>query len=89
MDRPSFSFPKGQSGLIGLASPFRNFEALFRDSGFPLYVHPAPGGSTPDQLYEQVKADLGDMEFFRRFQLGLKTSPAFRGFHIPAGDHGG
>jgi hypothetical protein len=89
MDRPSFSFAKGKSGLIGMPSPFRNFESLFRDSGFPLYVHSALGGPTPEELYEQVKADLGDMEFFRRFQLGLKTSPSFRGFHIPAGDYGG
>src|ERR1700736_5982527 len=80
MDRPSFSFARGQSGLIGAPSPLRNSEALFRDKGVPLYVHPAPGGPTPDELYEQIKADLDDMEFLRRFQLGLKTSPAFRGF---------
>jgi hypothetical protein len=88
MDRPSFSFRSGQGGLIGAPSPLRQFEGLFREEGVPLYVHPAPGGPIADELYEQIKADVNDLEFLKRFQNGLKISPAFRGFHIPTGNYG-
>ena len=88
MDRPSFSFGSGQGGLIGAPSPLRQFEALFRGEGVPLYVHPAPGGPVADELYEQIKADVNDLEFLKRFQNGLKTSPIFRGLQIPPGNYG-
>jgi hypothetical protein len=51
-------------------------------------VHPAPGGPAPDELYEQIKADVNDLEFLKRFQNGLKTSSAFRGLQIPTGNYG-
>jgi hypothetical protein len=38
MDRPSFSFGRGQGGLVGAPSPLRQFEASFREEGIPLYV---------------------------------------------------
>jgi hypothetical protein len=72
MDRPSFSFGQGQhGGLIGAPSPFRRFEAFFKDEGIPIYVHDAPGGPVADELYEQIKADVNDLEFLKRFQSGL------------------
>jgi hypothetical protein len=88
MDRPSFSFGRGQGGLIGARSPLRQFEASFREGGVPLYVDPAPGGPVADELYERIKADVNDPEFLRRFQNGLKTSPVFRGLQIATGTYG-
>src|SRR5271165_409991 len=105
MDRPSISFTKNRSGfrvhggLIGAPSPFRDFEALFKDEGVPIYVHTAPGGPVAEmhtapggpaaeELYEQITADVNDLEFLKRFQSGLKASPAFRSLQIPRGDYG-
>ena len=89
MDRPSFSFGRGQhGGLIGAPSPFRDFETFFKNERIPIYVHHAPGGPVPDEFYEQIKADVNDLEFLKRFQSGLKTSPVFRSLQIPAGNYG-
>jgi len=80
MDRPSMMFGAGagQVGTIGAASPLRQYEVSFREEGVPLFVHPAPMGPVQDELYKQIKADVNDSEFLKRFQSGLKTSPIFR-----------
>jgi hypothetical protein len=91
MDRPSFSFGGGKKsnfGMIGADSPLRRFEKSFRDEGMPLYVHGAPGGRISEEDYAEVAADLNDMEYLRRFQKGLETSPAFRRIQIPVANYG-
>jgi len=45
-------------------------------------------GPVQDESYEQIKADVNDMEFLKRFQHGLKTSATFRGQVIAVGDYG-
>lgn len=86
MDRPSFSF--GDFGLVGAPCPLRQIEDALREAGVPLFVHDAPGGPVKGELLEQVKADINDPLFLKRFQDGLKTSFAFRQFHIPVGNYG-
>jgi hypothetical protein len=90
MDRPSMMFTTGtgQFGTIGAASPLRQFEASFREEGVPLYVHEAPMGPVYGDWYDQIKADVNDLEFLRRFQNGLKTSTAFRNLQIGRGNYG-
>ena len=90
MDRPSMMFGAGagQVGTIGAASPMRQYEASFRDEGVPLYVHSAPMGPVQGDWYEEIKADIDDPEFLRRFQSGLKTSPTFRNLQIARGSYG-
>jgi hypothetical protein len=91
MDRPSIMFgvgPEGQFGTIGADSPLRQFEQSFREEGVPLFVHPAPMGPIGGKWYESVKADVNDLEFLRRFQSGLKTSPTFCRLQIAPGDYG-
>jgi hypothetical protein len=86
MDRASMMF--GDFGTIGAASPLRQFEASFRDEGVPFYVHPAPMGPVTDQWYEDIKADVNDPEFLKRFQNGLRTSPTFRRLQVVPGNYG-
>jgi hypothetical protein len=86
MDRPAFTFEN--YGLIGSASPLRQFEASFRENGVPLFVHEAPGGPVRGKFLEQIKADIDDRLFLTRFQDGLRTSPAFRRLHIPEANYG-
>ena len=90
MDRPSMSFGGGQGQLItiGMASELRRFEASFRENGVPLYVHEAPQGSVYGEWYEQIKADVNDLEYLRRFQNGLSSSTAFRNLQIAPGNYG-
>jgi len=91
MDRPSFSFggyKKSNFGMIGAASPLRQYEQAFRDAGMPLYVHGAPGGRMAEEDYAEVCADVDDPEFLRRFQQGLKDSTAFRNIIIQPGNYG-
>lgn len=90
MDRPSmmFNMGRGQFGTIGAASPLRQFEASFREEGVPLYVHEAPMGPVSDEWYAQIKADVNDPEFLRRFQNGLKVSTTFRNLQIARGNYG-
>lgn len=91
MDRPSFSFGGGKKstfGMIGADSPLRPFEKSFRDEGMPLYVHRSPGGRISEEDYAEVAADLNDMEYLRRFQKGLETSPTFRRIQIPVANYG-
>jgi hypothetical protein len=83
-----FTFGEGSFGSIGAPSPLRQVEVWLREEGVPLYVHAAPARPIPDEPYERVKADVNDLEFLRRFQSGLKTSPAFRSLHIPPGNYG-
>ena len=87
IDQPSISF-RGQGGLTGAISPYRQSAASFRESGVPFYVHPAPEGSVVDDLHEQIKVDVNDLEFLKRFQKGLETSSAFRGSHILTASYG-
>jgi hypothetical protein len=86
MDRPSMMF--GQFGTVGAPSPLRQYEASFRTEGVPLYVHSAPMGPVYGAWYEQIKADVNDSEFLRRFQNGLRTSSTFRGLQIAPGNYG-
>lgn len=90
MDRPSMMFGtgRGQFGTIGAASPLRQVEAEFRANGVPFYVHEAPMGPVQGEWYEQIKADVDDLEFLRRFQNGLKASATFRGLQIQRGNYG-
>lgn len=91
MDRPSLMFGQGgsgQFGTIGAPSPLREYEVSFRKEGVPLFVHPAPMGPIRNDSYDQIKADVNDLEFLRRFQRGLKTSATFRGHVIAVGDYG-
>jgi len=92
MDRPAFTFQNTHgeliAGLIGMKSELRDWEALFRSEGVPLYVHPAPGGPIPEELYEQVVVDLNDQDFLGAFQQGLKSSVAFRDLNVAPGNYG-
>ncbi len=90
MDRPDIMFREGggQFGTIGAASPLRQYEASFREDGVPLFVHSAPMGPVYGEWYEQIKADVNDPEFLKRFQNGLKTSPTFRGLQVARGNYG-
>jgi hypothetical protein len=87
MDRPSFMFD-GKYGMIGAASPIRQYEQSFRDEGVPLYVHPAPGGIVHGELLETVEADLSDANFMTSFQEGLRASSHFRNLQIQPGNYG-
>src|ERR1017187_6000050 len=76
MDRPSFSFgghKKSNFGMIGAASPLREWEQAFRDGGMPLYVHGAPGGRMAEEDYAEVCADVNDTEFLRRSRRASRT----------------
>lgn len=90
MDRPSMMFGAGpgQFGTIGAASPLRQVEASFREQGVPFFVHEAPMGPVYGEWYEQIKADVNDQAFLKRFQDGLKTSPTFRTHQIAPGNYG-
>jgi hypothetical protein len=90
MDRPSMAFGggRGQVVTVGAASPLRPYEASFREQGVPLYVHSTPMGPVEGEWYEQIRADVNDVEFLRRFQNGLKVSPSFRALQIPKGIYG-
>ena len=87
MDRPSFTF-KNNFGTIGASSPLRQYEQSFRDAGVPLFVHGVQGGRVSGDFFEQVEADISDSLFLIRFQDGLRSSPTFRGFHVPPGNYG-
>jgi hypothetical protein len=87
MDRPSFMF-NGRYGMVGCASPLRQYEQSFRDEGVPLYVHEAPGGPVYGDLLGAVEADLADATFMTQFQEGLRSSQLFRRLHIQPGDYG-
>jgi len=86
MDRPSFTF--GSFGSIGTQSPLRRIEASFRDNGVPLFVHDAPGGPVVGDFHEQIRADVNDPVFLRRFQEGIKHSVTFRDLQIAHGNYG-
>ena len=90
MDRPSMMFGRGQGqfGTIGAASPLRQVEASFREEGVPFYVHQAPMGPVAGEWYEQIMADVNDLEFLKRFQNGLKNSAAFRRIQVVPGNYG-
>ncbi len=90
MDRPSMMFGAGvgQVGTIGAESPLRQYEASFREEGVPLFVHQAPMGPIQGEWHNQIKADVNDSQFLKRFQRGLKTSPIFRDLQIARGSYG-
>lgn len=90
MDRPSMMFGAGagQVGTIGAASPLRQYEASFREQGIPLYVHSAPMGHVGGEWHAQIRADVNDPEFLKRFQNGLGTSSTFRDLQIARGSYG-
>src|ERR1700690_2523209 len=85
IDRPSFTF--GKFGTIGTASPMRRVEQSFRDEGVPLYVHEPRDGPVVGEFLEQVKNDINDVEFLRRFQKGLQESLVFRDQQIAHGNY--
>lgn len=91
MDRPSFTFIcyGGHFGMVGHESPVRPYEKSFRDEGFPLFVHEAPGGPAYGELLAQVDADVRDPNFLSRFQEGLRESKRFRDLNIAPGNYGG
>jgi hypothetical protein len=76
MDRPSFMF-EGGLGTIGAQSRLRAFEEMFRRDGVPLFVHKAPGGPVQGDFLGMVTADVNDLNFLRKFQAGLRSSPTF------------
>jgi hypothetical protein len=91
MDRPSFTFicHGCHFGMVGHESPARRYEKAFRDEGFPLFVHAAPGGPVHGELLAQVDADMKDLNFLRKFQEGLQKSKRFRDLNIAPGNYGG
>jgi hypothetical protein len=86
MDRPSFTF-EGGLGTIGMSSPIRQFEQLFRRDNVPIFVHTVPGGRVIGDFLEQIAADVNDPLFMARFQEGLRTSETFRYQHIQRGKY--
>jgi len=90
-DRPSFTFicHGGHFGMVGHESPVRRYQKAFRDDGFPLFVHEAPGGPVYGELLAQVDADLKDPNFLHKFQEGLQKSKRFRDLNIAPGNYGG
>ena len=66
----------------------RQFEQSFRDEGVPLYVHKPNDGPVVGEFLEQVKSDINDIEFLRRFQKGLDDSLVFRDQQIAHGNYG-
>jgi hypothetical protein len=86
VDRPSFTF--GNFGTIGTASPLRAYEASFRENGVPLYVHTPHGGPVQGEFLEQVRADVNDLEFLKRFQRALTKSLIFRDHQVAPGNYG-
>lgn len=66
IDRPSFMF--GNYGTVATASPLRAYEQSFRENGVPLYVHTPRDGPVYGEFLEQVRADVNDPEFLKRFQ---------------------
>jgi hypothetical protein len=86
IDRPSFMF--GNFGTVGCASPMRQVEQSFRDEEVPVYVHEPNDGPVVGEFLEQVKSDVNDMEFLRRFQKGLGDSLVFRDQQIAPGNYG-
>jgi len=88
MDRPAFTFAGGAFGLIGCASPLRRVEQSFREEGVPFFVHNAPIGPVEGEFLNQIRSDIDDLQFLKRFQEGLKTSSTFRQLQIPPGNYG-
>lgn len=90
MDRASFFFGgrQGQIGTIGAASPLREYEDSFRESGVPLFVHPASRRPLQSDPLERVAADINDPTFLSRFQEGLRQSKTFRDLQIAPGNYG-
>src|SRR6266849_8363074 len=86
IDRPSFFF--GNTGMIATASPLRAYEKSFRENGVPLYVHTPHDGPVQGDFLEQVNSDVNDVEFLKRFQMGLKKSRVFRNHQIAPWDYG-
>jgi hypothetical protein len=87
MDRPSFTFGGGL-GTIGMESPLRQWEALFRRDGVPLFVHSAPNGPVAGDFKVQIAADVNDASFVSTFQRGLASSEPFRNAHVAPGNYG-
>jgi hypothetical protein len=86
IDRPSFMF--GNYGTIATESPLRPYEKPLQENGVPLFIHKPHSGPVVGEFLEQVKADVNDPEFLRRFQAGLTTSLVFRDHQIPPGNYG-
>jgi hypothetical protein len=86
MDRPSFTF--GSFGTVGVESPLRRLDAAFREGGVPLFVHGSPDGPVSGTLLEEIKVDIDDPLFLKRFQDGLTSSPTFRQLQIQPGNYG-
>jgi hypothetical protein len=86
MDRPSFTFAGG-IGSIGMASPLRGWEALFRRDGVPLFVHSTPNGPIAGNFMDQIAADLKDTSFLETYQQGLASSESFRNAQVATGKY--
>ena len=71
MDRPGLSF-FGSGGAMGMRSPIRRFLPNFNDAGIPVFVHNAPREAR--LLEPLIAADISDLEFIKKFQLGLKIT---------------
>lgn len=86
MDRPSFTF-EGGMGSIGMQSPLRQFEHLFKRDGVPVWIHEPPSGRVWGDFLERIAADVNDPVFLAGFQDGLRTSDTFRLIHITPGKY--
>ena len=86
MDRPSFTFDGGM-GAIGMKSPLREFEQLFRRDNVPIHIHEPLNGRLNGDLLEKISADINDLRFLSIFQEGLRTSETFRLQHIQPGNY--
>ena len=69
MDRPSFTFDGGM-GTIGMKSPLREFEQLFRRDNVPIHIHEPLNGRLNGDLLEKISADINDLRFLSIFQEG-------------------
>ena len=76
MDRPSFTFDGGM-GTIGMKSPLREFEQLFRRDNVPIHIHEPLNGRLNGDLLEKISADINDLRFLSIFQEGLRTSETY------------
>ena len=82
MDRPGLSF-FGSGGEIGMPSPVRAYLPAFKDAGVPVFVHNALRNPLDAVALEpKIAADINDLEFIKRFQLGLKNDPKFFEAHL-------
>ncbi len=87
MDRPSFEVTE-VFGTVGCASPLRSLAAWLNEHCLPFQVHEARSGYASDGVYRSMANELGDVEFLRLYQQGLRESALFRDMQVSPGNYG-